>query len=117
MTVRRIVANLTSQHPAEVATFYSELFDIAPVMDHGWIITLASDSQALAQLSIASEGGSGAPVPQLSIEADNLDEVFERAQRAGYEIPYPLTLEPWGVRRFFVRDPLGTLINVLQHTG
>jgi len=116
MSVRRIVANLASNHPAEVATFYRKLFDITPLMDHGWIITLASNSHALAQLSIASEGGSGAPVPNLSIEVDNLDEVFERAQRAGYQIPYPLTLEPWGVRRFFVLDPLGTLINVLQHS-
>jgi hypothetical protein len=23
--------------------------------------------------------------------------------------------EPWGVRRFFVRDPLGKLVNILQH--
>ncbi len=116
MSVLRIVANLRSHHPDEVARFYRELFDLVPVMDHGWIITLASGSHALAQLSIASEGGSGTPVPDLSIEVDNLDEVFERAQRADYDIAYPLTLEPWGVRRFFVCDPLGTLVNVLQHS-
>ncbi|HYN27676.1 MAG TPA: glyoxalase, partial [Burkholderiales bacterium] len=23
--------------------------------------------------------------------------------------------EPWGVRRFYVRDPFGKLINILQH--
>lgn len=115
MTVRRIVANLAAGQPAEVARFYRELFDLEIVMDHGWLITLASGESALAQLSLASEGGSGAPVPGLSIEVDNLDEVYLRAQAAGHEIVYALTLEPWGVRRFFVRDPQGTLVNALQH--
>lgn len=23
--------------------------------------------------------------------------------------------EPWGVRRFFVRDPFGRLLNILEH--
>lgn len=115
MTVRRIVANLATGKPAEVAQFYRELFDLDIVMDHGWLVTLASDSGALAQVSLASEGGSGAPVPDLSIEVDNLDQVHGRAVAAGHEITYPLTVEPWGVRRFFLRDPLGTVLNVLEH--
>jgi len=28
---------------------------------------------------------------------------------------YPLTDEPWGVRRFFVRDPNGVVLNVMSH--
>ena len=115
MTVCRIVANLASGKPAEIARFYRELFDLEVVMDHGWLITLASGENALAQLSLASEGGSGAPVPDLSIEVDNLDEVHERALSGGHPITYALTVEPWGVRRFFLRDPLGTLLNVLEH--
>jgi uncharacterized glyoxalase superfamily protein PhnB len=38
-----------------------------------------------------------------------------RAVEAGCEIVYPLTDEPWGLRRFFVRDPNGAVINVTQH--
>lgn len=117
MTVRRIVANLATGKPAEVARFYRELFDLDVVMDHGWLLTLASGEHALTQLSLASEGGSGAPVPDLSVEVDNLDEVHRRALNAGHVIAYPLTVEPWGVRRFFLRDPLGKLVNVLEHTG
>ncbi|MGC3859678.1 hypothetical protein ACPSM1_05750 [Micromonospora chersina] len=33
------------------------------------------------------------------------------------EIDYPLTDEPWGLRRFFVRDPNGTVANVRQRHG
>jgi catechol 2,3-dioxygenase-like lactoylglutathione lyase family enzyme len=67
------------------------------------------------QLSVATEGGSGAPVPDLSIEADNLDEIYQRVLAAGLPIQYGPASEPWGVRRFFVRDPFGRLLNILAH--
>jgi SdpI/YfhL protein family len=35
----------------------------------------------------------------------------------GLNIVYPLTNEPWGVRRFFVTDPNGIVINVMCHIG
>jgi catechol 2,3-dioxygenase-like lactoylglutathione lyase family enzyme len=118
MTVRRIVANLAAADPQALRGFYADLLDLQVVMDHGWIVTLAAPGQqAVPQLSLASEGGAGTPVPDLSIEVDNLDEVHRRALAAGCEIVHPLTDEPWGVRRFFVRDPLGRLLNILQHAG
>jgi lactoylglutathione lyase len=62
-----------------------------------------------------SEGGSGTPVPDLSIEVDDVDEVYAGAVAAGFEIVYAITDEPWGVRRFFVRDPFGKIVNILSH--
>jgi uncharacterized glyoxalase superfamily protein PhnB len=38
-----------------------------------------------------------------------------RAIERGIEIVYPLTNEPWGVRRFFGADPNGVVINVMCH--
>ena len=65
---------------------------------------------------MASEGGSGTPVPDLSIEVDDVDEVYAaRRVAAGFEITYAITDEPWGVRRFFVRDPFGKIVNILSH--
>ena len=84
-------------------------------MDHGWILTLACGAAMAPQLSIVSEGGSGTPVPGLSIEVDDVDIVYRQAKAAGLEILYALTDEPWGVRGFFVRDPLGTIVNILSH--
>ena len=34
---------------------------------------------------------------------------------AGFTIIYGPTDEPWGVRRFYVRDPFGTLVNIVSH--
>jgi catechol 2,3-dioxygenase-like lactoylglutathione lyase family enzyme len=69
----------------------------------------------VVQVSVASEGGSGTPVPDLSIEVDDLDEVLARVRKAEVPIEYGPKSEAWGVHRFYVRDPFGTLINILQH--
>lgn len=67
------------------------------------------------QISLASQGGADTEVPDLSIEVDDLDAVLSRVKAAGIAPEYGPTFEPWGVRRFYIRDPQGTLINVLQH--
>jgi catechol 2,3-dioxygenase-like lactoylglutathione lyase family enzyme len=113
--VLRIVANLHAPDPAAVAAFYRELLGLEVVMDHGWIVTLAAGGKMVPQLSIGSEGGSGTPMPDISIEVDDVDTVFARAVQAGCEITYPLTDEDWGVRRFFVRDPAQNVANILMH--
>jgi predicted enzyme related to lactoylglutathione lyase len=115
VTVRRIVANVAADSVSEVGKFYVDLFELEVVMDHGWIVTLASGEKAITQLSVASEGGSGTPVPDISIEVDDVDSVYARAKAGGYHIVYDITDEPWGVRRFYVRDPAGKLLNVLSH--
>jgi predicted enzyme related to lactoylglutathione lyase len=115
MTVRRIVANIPSGSVRKVQDFYAALFDLELVMDHGWIVTLASSETAAAQISIASGGGSGTAVPDLSIEVDDVDAIHRRAIAMGCDITYPLTDEPWGVRRLFLADPEGKIVNVLGH--
>ena len=115
MTVLRIVANIAAEAPGETQKFYMDLFDLGVLMDFGWIVTLGSEERATAQISLMSEGGSGAPVPGISIEVDDVDAVYDRARKMGCEIEYDLTDEPWGVRRFFVADPAGKILNVLSH--
>lgn len=116
MTVRRIVANVATPDPQAARAFYTDILGLAVVMDHGWIVTLAAPAtEAQPQISFASEGGSGAPVPDLSIEVDDLDTVLARIAEAGLPLAYGPAREPWGVRRAFVRDPFGRLVNILSH--
>ncbi|MEM5472483.1 VOC family protein [Hoeflea sp. AS60] len=117
MAVKRIVANIAAD-PQLIETakaFYRDMFDLDIAMDHGWIATLTGSGASMPQLSIAIEGGSGTAVPNVSIEVDNLDEVVKRLEQNGISIEYGPVLEPWGVRRFYVRDPLGSLLNILEH--
>ncbi|HEX7749974.1 MAG TPA: VOC family protein [Bordetella sp.] len=115
MKVTRIVANLFTQDPAKAEAFYRDILGLDLAMDHRWIRTYTSAATMPVQVSFASQGGSDTPVPDLSIEVDDLAQALHRMQAAGIPIEYGPTSEPWGVRRFYVRDPLGRLINILQH--
>lgn len=113
--MKRIVANLAVPDAAATAKFYRDLFDLELKMDLGWIATLGSEEHMRVQFSLMREGGSGAPVPDISVEVDDLDGMLEKVKAAGYEIEYGPVDEPWGVRRFYLRDPEGRLVNVLTH--
>jgi catechol 2,3-dioxygenase-like lactoylglutathione lyase family enzyme len=113
--VRRIVSNVATSDVDKASAFYKEILGLKVLMDLGWIRTYGSSAKMTIQLSVMSEGGSGTPVPDLSIEIDNVEEALKRVRKAGIAVEYGPATEPWGVRRFFVRDPFGKLINILQH--
>jgi catechol 2,3-dioxygenase-like lactoylglutathione lyase family enzyme len=115
MAVKRIVANIAAENSERAKAFYGDILGLRVVMDLGWILTFAADTNAAPQISVASEGGSGTPVPDLSIEVDDLDDVHQRAVAGGFPIEYGPKREPWGVRRFYMRDPFGRLLNILSH--
>lgn len=115
MKVKRIVANISTKDIAAAKVFYKDVLGLELLMDHGWIATYGSAEKMSVQISFASEGGSDTPVPDLSIEVDDLEEALERVKNGGFPIEYGPVDEPWGVRRFYVRDPLGRLINMLAH--
>ncbi len=115
MTVKRIVANIAGD-PDDAHAFYGELLGLDIRMDMGWIRTYGSSEGMTVQMSVMTQGGSDSPVPDLSIEVDDVDAVLEKARAMALPITYGPTDEPWGVRRFFVRDPFGKLVNILSHT-
>lgn len=85
-------------------------------MDHGWIATYADrDNPTAAQLSVISHDATAPAHPEVSIEVDDVDAAHAATVRLGAEIIHPLTDEPWGVRRFFVREPTGRVLNILSH--
>lgn len=115
MKVKRIMANMATSDLDKAAAFYGGILGLDVLMDHGWFQTYGSDEKMTVQVSFGSEGGSGTPVPDLSIEVDDLDAALARFEEAKVPIEYGPVSEPWDVRRFFVRDPFGKLLNILQH--
>jgi uncharacterized glyoxalase superfamily protein PhnB len=83
----------------------------------GWILTLVSPSNPTAQLSVLRQDATAPVVAQLTVEVADVDAVHAEALRRGLEVVHPLTDEPWGVRRFFVKDPNGVVVNVVSHRG
>jgi catechol 2,3-dioxygenase-like lactoylglutathione lyase family enzyme len=115
MNARRVVPDLTSQSLETTKAFYKDVLGLEPVMDHGWIVTLANPADPAVQLSFLTHDETAAVVPAVSIHVDDVDACHAAALTSGAEIVHPLTDEPWGVRRFFLRDPDGHVINVLSH--
>ncbi len=115
MKVKRIVANIEGGELGKAKAFYGEIFGLDLLMDLGWICTYGMDAIMPVQISIAREGGSGTPVPDLSIEVDDIGAVLKKIEAAKIDLEYGPVREPWGVHRFYIRDPFGKLVNVLQH--
>ena len=116
MKVKRIVANVKAKKIGDAKRFYQKVLGLDELMDLGWIATYGSNTKSLVQIRFMKKGGSGTAVPDISIEVDDVDEVYKRMKTGKFKIEYHITDEPWGVRRFFVRDPFGKLINILSHT-
>ena len=115
MGVRRVVPDLSSTSLEAAKGFCGDLLGPRPVMDHGWIVTLADPERPGAQISLMTHDATAPVIPDVSVQVDDVDACHAAAVQAGAEIVCPLTLEPWDVRRFFVRDPDGHVINVLSH--
>lgn len=117
MSVRRIVPDIQSERMDESRKFYTELLGLTVAMDMGWIVTLVSPSNSTAQISLLRGQASAAPHPSLSlsVEVGDVDAVHAKAVAGGLPVVYPLTTEPWGVRRFHLADPNGVVINVMSH--
>jgi predicted enzyme related to lactoylglutathione lyase len=117
MSIRRIVPNIQSERMDESRKFYTEFLGLQVAMDLGWIVTLVSPSNPTAQISLLRGQASAAPhsILSLSVEVADVDTVHAKAVAGGLQIIYPLTTEPWGVRRFHIADPNGVVINVMSH--
>ena len=114
MGVKRIKPNILSERIEDSRAFYSGVIGLDGGVGLDWILFFGTDQREV-QLSVMKLDIKAHIHPDVSIEVDDVDEVYERARAAGAEIVYALTDEEWGLRRFFVRDPNGAVINVTQH--
>jgi catechol 2,3-dioxygenase-like lactoylglutathione lyase family enzyme len=114
--VSRIVPYADGDDVAASRAFYVEVLGLEVGMEDP-VLGLNSSSNPSAQVIIPPRGMED-PQPRFGVdvgEPDAVDEAHAEAVRRGLRVVYPLTDEPWGVRRFFVEDPAGTVVNVLAH--
>jgi catechol 2,3-dioxygenase-like lactoylglutathione lyase family enzyme len=109
----RAVPNIRADRPAETRDFFVELLGFEVAMDIGWITTVASPTNPSVQVNII--GNDDMAAPGISVGVADVDAVHAKAVEQGLEIVYPLRDEAWGVRRFMLREPSGTLVNVVSH--
>ncbi|MGY1900002.1 VOC family protein [Nocardia gipuzkoensis] len=113
MTIRRATPDVRTADLAASRDFY-RMLGFREAMDLGWVVTMVSPSNPTAQVLLVGPEAEQLQ-PDMSVEVDDVDAVHAAVVAAGADIVYPLCDEPWGVRRFFVRDPSGTIVNVVSH--
>ena len=117
MRVTGIHANLPVADVAAARDFYADYLGLSvEEFDMGWVARFTTpDGRASVQLVTHDATAPQDSAISVHVGAD-VDEAYEEAKRRGYEIVHPLTEEPWGLRRFFVRAPDGNVINVVNHS-
>ena len=87
-----------------------------------WIVWLHNGGKAVAFMH--PDHPSRPPGPErfsglgafLTLQVADATAEYRRLANAGVSFHHPLTDEPWGQRRFMLRDPVGALIDVVQMT-
>jgi catechol 2,3-dioxygenase-like lactoylglutathione lyase family enzyme len=114
MAVLRIMPYHESPDFDATRAFYTRVLGLEEASYGGGYIGFGSGQ---AQVLFAPQGRE--PVlPAMGVDVgsrDAVDAAHAEAVRAGHEVIYGPVEEPWGVRRFFVRDPHGVVISVLAH--
>ena len=117
MDIRRAIPIVHSHDLDASKTFYVEFLGFEVAMEQQGFLMLRSKSQPTTQVIVATEDAHDPQVrlANMSVEVNDVDFAYQRARESGLEIIYGIADEPWGVRRFFVRDPNGAVINVAMH--
>jgi len=115
MRAIRIMADIRVPDLETAKSFYTEFLGLrTEEFNLGWVARYTSpETGAIVQLLTRDAAAPEDPV--IAIHTTDVDGAYEEAISRGYEIVHPLTTEPWGVRRFFVRAPDGNVINIVGH--
>ena len=115
MRVTRITANLRVADVEATKSFYADYLGLSTEeFNMGWVARYTAPDTGVS-VQLVTRDAAAPEDSVISVHTDDVEDAYEQAQRLGYEIVHPITTEPWGVRRFFVRAPDGNVINIVKH--
>jgi catechol 2,3-dioxygenase-like lactoylglutathione lyase family enzyme len=115
MRVSRVTANLRVADLEAAKGFYTDYLGLGTEeFNLGWVARYTAPDTG-AHVQLVTRDASAPEDSVISVHTNDLEGAYADAQRLGYEIVHPITTEPWGVRRFFVRAPDGNVINIVHH--
>jgi catechol 2,3-dioxygenase-like lactoylglutathione lyase family enzyme len=115
-------ATVVTSRPAEVAAFYQQHFDLQITIDLGWFICLRC-GEADWELAISERGHASVPAAVSATKdstnifgfvVEDADKLAQALTEADIVLESEVITEPWGQRHFYVRDPEGTWLDVIQ---
>ena len=115
MHVHKLIPNIAVDDIDASRGFYADFLGLTDEeFNLGWVARFSSPDHG-ASVQLVTGDRTAEIDSDLSAMTDDVEAAYAQAQAAGYEIVHPLTSEEWGPRRFFVRAPDGTVVNVVGH--
>lgn len=103
--------------------FFVEHFGMKVVFEASWVAMLSSKADGSISLGLMStDHPSRPPGPEIfagqgmiiTVQVDSAVAAYARLTAGGAPIEHHLQDEPWGQKRFVVREPSGILIDVVE---
>lgn len=116
---------ITATDIAAQRDFYVRHFGADVAFEAGWFVFLvvpAGEGKSLAFMTPDHPSRPPGPEPFdgkgmiLTFQVEDAAAAHEAMRASGAPVVYALTDEPWGQRRFMLRDPAGVLIDVVEQT-
>ena len=122
MTVRRAMPVLRGEDLERTRSFWVDFLGFEAAVDEPGFMMLVSPDVPTTQLILGDPSASADAADKLadvdvSVDVVDVDAAYADALARGLDVVREIRTEPWGPRRFFVRLPGGTVVNVVGHAG
>ena len=114
---------ITVRDLAQSRDFFVGVLGMSVVFEASWVAMLGRQEGGPIALGLmTADHPSNPPGPEtfdgrgmiMTFQVGDAAAEHKRLQAAGAPIVYGLATEPWGQRRFMVRDPSGILVDVVE---
>ena len=125
MRLTDLYSVVVTPHHKACRDFYVRWLDADVIFDASWFVLLTIGGGVSRTLAFMTpDHPSSPPGPEtfsgtgvfLTFQVEDATAEFARLSQAGAPFVYELRDEPWGQRRFALRDPSGMWIDVVEQT-
>lgn len=121
----KLNAGIITEKLQETKKFYTEVLDFGISFENEFYLLLHTPNNSAEISFLQPNHPSQKPIFQsafsgkgvyLTIEVENVDEVYKQLIEKGVQIEIEIRDEPWGDRHFAVKDPNGIGIDLVTYT-
>lgn len=113
---------VVTEHKVACRDFWQQHFGLDVLFDSDWFVLLGDEQQGSVVAFMSPDHPSAPPGPEtfsglglcLEIEVEDARQALAYFQASGGRVEYPLSDEPFGQRRFGLRDPSGLWVDVVE---
>ena len=121
----KLNAGIITEKLQETKKFYTEVLGFGVSFENEFYLLLHTPDQSAeisflqpnhpSQKSIFQSAFSGKGV-YLTIEVENVDEMYKQLKGKGVQMEIEILDEPWGDRHFAIKDPNGIGVDIVTYT-